>query len=281
MKDSVSTTINNEAYLSRRLHHRGQPLMTEIHPHPFRRRTCQLHHLQWYRARAFPHRRPQRRYRLRSLRPPMQLPLTLRDMCLRQDLRYLRIVRYTIQHQCSILKNRTPSFRIVRRPALVLNRCQNCQRIASERPRLQHDLARRSVIPLCKVDQASIHPMDHPLPLLGPHGSSRPSRKPSGVRLEVHHPNTALEPTLMTVRPYRRKTDCQLGRPRRATEPVDLAPIGRHQEAWVLRLPSYMSHPRKLDHRRHRDRSQKQSRVSIQPEAIRTITYRHHLLPNV
>ena len=202
-------------------------------------------------------------------------------MCLRQDLPYPRIVRYPIQHQCSILKNQTPFSRIARRPALVLNLCQNCQRIASERLRLQHDLARLSVIPLCKVDQASIRPMDHPLPLLGPHGSSHPSRKPSEGRLAVHHPNTAPEPTLMMVPLYRPRMDSQLDRPRRATEAVDLAPIGRHQEAWAMPPLLYMSHPRKLDHRQHRDRSQKQSRVSIQPEVIRTITYRHHLLPSV
>ena len=123
--------------------------------------------------------------------------------------------------------------------------------------------------------------MDHQLPLQDLHESSHPSRKPSDVHQAEHPLNTAHEPTLTMLRPYPPKMDIQLDRPRRAMEVVDLVPIERHQEAWAMPRLSYMLHPRKLDHRQLRDRSQKQSRVSIQPEAIQTITYRHHLLPSV
>jgi hypothetical protein len=123
--------------------------------------------------------------------------------------------------------------------------------------------------------------MDHQLPLLDLHESSHPSRKPSDVHLAERPLNTAHEPTLTMLRPYPPKMDIQLDRPRRAMEVVDLVPIERHQEAWAMPRLSYMSHPRNLDHRQLRDRSQKQSQVSIQPETVRKTTYHHLLLPSV
>jgi hypothetical protein len=282
MKDSVLTTINSEACPSKRHHPRAQLLMNRLLPRPFRRRHCQLQQLQWTRARLCPNRPPRLRYRLHSLHPPLQLPF--HDKCLRQDLSYPQIVRYPIQHLshlCNILKSRILSSRIARRPVPVLNLCENCQRIDSERLRLQHDWARLSVTPLCKIDQASIPPMDRQLLLLDLHGSSHPSRKHSDVHLAVHLLNIALEPTLKMLRPYRPKMDILLDRQRRAMKVVDLVLIEHHQEAWAMPRLSYMSHPRKLDHRQLRDRSQKQSRVSIQPETVRKTTYHHHLLPSV